>query len=232
MVDRYSLTASAGNVAKRFSVEVPEFYKPRYNIAASQLLPVITSSGPQGLSWFYWGRPPQFAHNKNLAERIINLPTESLREKPTLKKTLLRHRCIIPADGWYGWKRIGKRTLIPHRFTLTDQEVFSFAGLSEEFEDENGVAVHTFTILTIAANELVATATERMPVILTREQENLWLSNSTPESELINILTSYPAQKTTVYTVSPGISNPLNDYPSIILPAPAADQHGNLTLFD
>lgn len=232
MVDRYSLTASADTVAKRFSIEVPEFYKPRYNIAASQLLPVITNSGPQGFSWFYWGRPPQFAHNKNLAERIINLPTESLREKTTLKKTLLRHRCIIPADGWYGWKRIGKKTLIPHRFTLMDQEVFSFAGLSEEFEDENGTAIHTFTVLTIAANEVVATATERMPVILTREQESLWLSNNTSESELINVLTSYPSSKTTVYTVSPGISNPLNDYPSIILPAPSADQHGNLTLFD
>lgn len=232
MVDRYSLTASAESVAKRFAVEVPEFYKPRYNISPSQLLPVITNSGPQGISWFYWGRPPQFAHNKNLAERIINVHTESLREKPALKKTLLRHRCIIPADGWYGWKQIGKRTLIPHRFTLTDQEVFSFAGLSEEFEDENGATVHTFTILTISANELVSTATARMPVILTRDQESLWLSANKTETELINILTSYPAQKTNVYTVSAGISNPLNDYPSIIIPAPATDQHGNLTLFD
>jgi putative SOS response-associated peptidase YedK len=232
MVDRYSLTASAGSVAKRFSIEVPEFYKSRYNISPSQLLPVITNSGPQGLSWFYWGRPPQFAHNKNLAERIINLPVETLREKPTLKKTLLRHRCIIPADGWYAWKRIGKKTLIPHRFTLTDQEVFSFAGISEEFEDETGNIVHTFTLLTVLANELVATASERMPVILTTEQEAIWLSNKAPESELINVLTNYPTSKTTVYTVSPGISNPQNDYPSIILPAPAADQHGNLTLFD
>lgn len=232
MVDRYSLTASASIVTKRFLVEVPEFYKSRYNISPSQLLPVITNSGPQGLSWFYWGRPPQFARNKNLAERIVNLPIETLREKPTLKKTLLKHRCIIPADGWYGWKRIGKRTLIPHRFTLTDQDVFSFAGLSEEFEDENGTAVHTFTVLTIAANELVSTAAERMPVIFTKAQESIWLSNSTPEAELISVLGSYPTSKTNVYTVSPGISNPKNDYPSIVLPAPPADQHGNLTLFD
>lgn len=232
MVDRYSLTASAGSIAKRFSVGVPEFYKQRYNISPAQLLPVITNSGPQGLSWFYWGRPPQFAHNKNLAERIINLPIETLREKPTLKKTLLKHRCIIPADGWYGWKRIGKRTLIPHRFTLTDQDVFSFAGLSEEFEDENGNSVHTFMLLTTGANELVSTAAERMPVIFTEAQESIWLSNNAPEAELINILVSYPSSKTTGYTVSPGISNPQNDYPSIILPAPPADQYGNLTLFD
>jgi len=232
MVDRYSLTASARMVAERFSVEVPEFYKPHYNISPSQLLPVITSSGRQGLSWFYWGRPPEFARNKNLAERIINLPVETLREKSTLKKTLLKHRCIIPADGLYGWKRIGKKTLIPHRFTLTDQAVFSFAGLSEEFEDESGTMVHTFTLITTLANELVSTAAERMPVIFDKAQENIWLSNTTPETELINVLVSYPSSKMSVYTVSPGISNPKNDYPSIILPAPAADQHGNLTLFD
>src|SRR5687767_2001843 len=105
MVDRYSLTASADSVAKRFSIEVTEPYKSRYNICPSQLLPVITNTGPQGFSWFYWGRPPQFAHNKNLAERIINLHTEALLEKPTLKKTVLKYRCIIPADGWYAWKK-------------------------------------------------------------------------------------------------------------------------------
>jgi putative SOS response-associated peptidase YedK len=232
MIDRYSLTASATTLAERFSVEIPEFYKPRYNAAPSQLLPVITSSGRQGLSWFYWGRPPQFAHNKNLGEKIINLPVETLREKPVLKKTLIQHRCIIPSDGFYGWKKIGKKTLIPHRFLVTDQKLFSFAGLWEEFEDEDGTALHTFTLITTSANELVFSATERMPVIFNKEQEEIWLSAKTPERELLQALGSYPASKMSVYTISPGISNTRNDFPSIILPAPASDQHGNLTLFD
>jgi putative SOS response-associated peptidase YedK len=232
MVDRYSLTASASVVAERFSVEVPEFYKPRYNAAPAQLLPVITSSGRQGISWFYWGRPPQFARNKNLGERIINLPVETLREKPVLKKALIRHRCIIPADGLYGWKKIGKRTSIPHRFTVTDQEVFSFAGLWEEFEDESETIQHTFTMITVPSSELVAPASERMPVILDKLREEIWLSENISEADLFLVLSSYPSSKMSVYTVSPQISNPENDYPSIILPAPASDQHGNLTLFD
>ncbi len=232
MIDRYSLTASAHMVAERFSVEMPEFYKPRYNAAPSQLLPVITNSGRQGLSWFYWGRPPQFARNKNLGEKIINLPIETLREKPILKKALIQHRCIIPSDGFYGWKKIGKKTLIAHRFTVADQEVFSFAGLWEEFEDEGGTVQHTFTLITTSANELVSSATDRMPIILDQEQEEIWLTGKAPEAELLNTLISYPASKMSVYTVSPGISNTQNDYPSIILPAPPADQHGNLTLFD
>ncbi|HEU5289939.1 MAG TPA: SOS response-associated peptidase [Cyclobacteriaceae bacterium] len=232
MFDRYSLTASANHVAGRFSVEVTEHYKPRYNAAPAQLLPVITSSGRQGLSWFYWGRPPQFARNKNLGEKIINLSLETLQEKPILKKALIRHRCIIPADGLYGWKKLGKKTAIPHRFTVTDQEIFSFAGLWEEFEDEDGTSLHTFTIITVLSNELMSAATERMPVIFNKEQEDRWLSNELSESALIKMLASYPASKMSVYTISPDISNPKNDYPSIILPTPAADQHGNLTLFD
>lgn len=232
MFDRYSLTASSKNVAERFSVEVPEFYKPRYNAAPSQLLPVITSSGRQGLSWFYWGRPPQFARNKNLGEKIINLAVETLQEKPILKKALIRHRCIIPADGLYGWKKIGKKTAIPHRFTVSDQEVFSFAGLWEEFEDEDGTSLHTFTIITTTSNDLMSATTERMPVIFNKAQEDRWLSNGPSESELISMLVDYPSSKMSVYTISPDISNPKNDYPSIILPTPASDQHGNLTLFD
>lgn len=232
MIDRYSLTASASTVSERFSVEVPEFFKPRFNASPTQLLPVITSSARQGLSWFYWGRPPLFAHNKNLGEKIINLSLETLLEKPMLKKTLIRHRCIIPADGFYGWRRIGKKTAIPSRFLVTDQELSSFAGLWEEFEDENNTMVHTFTIITVLSNELVASTTERMPVIFNKTREEIWLSASTPESELIDLLTSYSPAKMTGYTVSPAIGNPENDYPSIIIPTPAADQYGNLTLFD
>lgn len=232
MFDRYSLTASGTKVAERFSVEVSEVYKPRYNAAPSQLLPVITSSGKQGLSWFYWGRPPQFARNKNLGEKIINLSIETLQEKPVLKKALIQHRCIIPADGLYGWKKVGKKTSIPHRFTVTDQEIFSLAGLWEEFEDEDGTPLHTFTLITTIANELVSATNERMPVIFDKAHEDSWLSDNPSETELINMLVSYPASKMSVYTISPGISDPKNDYPSIILPAPASDQHGNLTLFD
>ena len=232
MFDRYSLTASGTKVAERFSVEVSEVYKPRYNAAPSQLLAVITSSGKQGLSWFYWGRPPQFARNKNLGEKIINLSIETLQEKPVLKKALIQHRCIIPADGLYGWKKVGKKTSIPHRFTVTDQEIFSLAGLWEEFEDEDGTPLHTFTLITTIANELVSATNERMPVIFDKAHEDSWLSDNPSETELINMLVSYPASKMSVYTISPGISDPKNDYPSIILPAPASDQHGNLTLFD
>lgn len=232
MVDRYSLTTPAALLAERFSVEVSDHYKPRYNAAPTQLLPVITSSGSSGISWFYWGRPPHFAKNKNLAEKIINLSAETLLERPVLKKTLMQNRCVIPADGFYVWKKVGKKTAIPHRVTEAGQKLFSFAGLWEEFEDEDGSMVHAFTIITIKSNELVLTLNERMPVIFDKVQEQLWLSMNSSEIELTNILKAYPANKMGIYTVSSLINNPTTDHPSLILPAPASDQHGNLTLFD
>lgn len=231
MVDRYSLTLSATQLAERFSVEAHDHYKPKYNAAPTQLLPVITS-GSSGISWFYWGRPPHFAKNKNLAEKIINLPSETLLDRPVLKKMLLQSRCIIPADGFYVWRKVGKKTAIPYRVTESSHKAFSFAGLWEEFEDEDGSMVHTFIMLTIKSNELILPLNEKMPVILDKQQEAVWLNPSSSEADLINIMKTYPAGKLGIYTVSSLINNPEKDHPSLILPAPASDQHGNLTLFD
>jgi putative SOS response-associated peptidase YedK len=232
MINRYSITANAELVASRFSIEVTNHYQPRYNASPSQLLPVITSSGRQGISWFYWGRPPQFAHNKPLGEKSINQSVETLQEKPTLKKTVLRNRCIIPADGWYAWKKIGKKTQVPHRFVATDQNLFSFAGVWEEFEDEGGEMLHTFMILTLQANETVSTIAERMPVIFNKKMEDVWLDKTASEKELAELLIPYSDSKISAYTVSPRINDPENEHASLILPAPSSDQHGNLTLFD
>lgn len=231
MIERYSLTASAAEVAERFSADVPEFYKPRYNAAPTQLLPVITSADPQGLSLFYWGRPPQFARNKSLSERIVNLRQENIMERPVVKKALMKYRCIIPADGFYAWKKLGKKTAIPYRFTSTEK-LFSFAGLWEEFEDEGGAMVHTFAIITMPANDAVNKIADRMPMILDRRLEAIWLSPVSSESTLLNALIPYPSDKLTLYPVSPRINELNLDVPSLIIPTPPADQHGNLTLFD
>jgi putative SOS response-associated peptidase YedK len=87
MIERYSMHASAQQLATRFQIEEPEAFKPRYNAAPSQLLPVITHDSPQGFSYFYWGAAPQWSKNKTFAERIINIRGEVIKDKPVLKKT-------------------------------------------------------------------------------------------------------------------------------------------------
>jgi putative SOS response-associated peptidase YedK len=231
MIERYSITAPASALRERFNADIPEFYQPRYNASPTQLLPVITGSSPHGLSLFYWGRPPKAAGNKPLSDRIVNLKLENLLGKPLLQKALFKNRCIVPADGIYCWKKIGKKSIVPYRF-ITHQPLFSMAGFWEEFEDEEGTMVHTFTLITTAANELVATVTDRMPVILTAESEKIWLSREANEIVLLSQLLTYPAASMTSYTVSPKVLDNRVDVPSLIAPTPPADQHGNLRLFD
>jgi len=232
MLDRYSITATAKKLAERFSVDVPEGYSPRYNAAPSQLLPVITTDSPGGVSFFYWGIAPGWAKNKSISERIINQRADQLPERPSVLKTLKKRRCVVPADGFYGWKKVSKRSTIPYRFTLASKSIFSFPALWEEYDDEEGNFFHTFTIITLPANQLVAPTSETMPAILDEAAEKNWLDKNTSESDLLKLLSPLSHEALHNYTISPQIYLLSNDRPSLILPAPPSDQFGNLTLFD
>ena len=122
MIERYSITASPTKIKQRFNTDVLETYAPNFNSAPTHLLPVITSASPQGISTFYWGTSPEWAKNKTLSEKIINIRTESILEKPMLKKDMMKNRCLVPADGFYAWKKVGKKTSIPYRMVANDQE--------------------------------------------------------------------------------------------------------------
>jgi len=232
MIERYSLTASADQIKERFQAEALDAIDPRYNAAPTQLLPVITQSSPHGVSTFYWGTSPEWAKNKTPGEKIINLRAETILEKPAIKRSMMKNRCLVPADSFYAWKKVGKKTAIPYRFTTLDQELFSFAGIWEEFEDTEGHEFHTFTIITTPANEMVATVQDRMPALLTATQEKIWLDPQSTEADLLAVLMPYPADKTNYYPVSPRINDMHINLPSLILPTPPSDQFGNLTLFD
>jgi putative SOS response-associated peptidase YedK len=233
MCSRYSITAASDQLSSRFQVDLPPaFYKPNYNAAPSQLLPVITSDSPQGVSLFYWGLPPERAQNKSISERIINLRIEILQEKAIYKRAMKTHRCLIPADGYYTWKQLGKKTTIPYRVMRKDKALFAFAGIWEEYESEAGENQHTFSIITVPANNMLSGISERMPAILNTDEERVWLNNQATEAELLSILKSYPEDSLEFYTVSPRVNSIQNNDSTLTRPAPAADQHGNLTLFN
>ena len=232
MIDRYSIAAPKAKIHERFHSDVLDNYAPNYNASPTQLLPVIMHSSPQGVSTFYWGNLPKWSKNKGLAEKIINIHAESILEKSMLKRRMMKNRCLIPADGFYAWKKLGKKTTVPYRFVLNDTDLFSFAGIWEEFEDDDGREQHTFSIITTAANDLVASVQERMPAILTQSTEKIWMDSESSESTLMNLLLPYPAEKMSYYPVSPRILDSNINVPSLIIPTPPADQFGNLTLFD
>ncbi len=206
-------------------------FKPRYNIAPTQLVPVITSESPKGFSFFYWGITPDFGQNKPVSQKLINAKAETIHEKISFKSSFQKRRCLIPADGFFEWKKLGKKTKIPYRFTLRNEETFSFAGIWEEYETVSGESQHTFLILTTKPNELVEEVHDRMPVILSREQEKKWLDSYTSETELQSMLQPFPVELMVSYTVSPLVNSVQNDSPGILRRTSPMDQFGNYTLF-
>ncbi len=231
MIDRYTLTALPEQLTKRFDVENTEPHRPQYNAGPGRLLSVILQHSPQGVSYFYWGAPPAQGKNKSLAEKIINLRAESIADKPVFQKKLRHYRCLIPADSFFVWKQIGKKTSTPYRVLLPDQSLFSIAGIWEEYQQDDGEHVHTFTMITTPAGDDLRVVAERMPAVLTLEKERLWMEKEADQSQLLSLLQPAP-MSWEYYTVSPRIASPEINEASLIRPAPAANQFGNLTLFD
>jgi putative SOS response-associated peptidase YedK len=229
MIERYSITADPKNLAARFSIEVPEFYKPRFNAAPAQLLPVILLES-RGLSFFYWGESPQWAKNKAFSEKWINVRAEQIADKPVLQKALRKNRCLIPADGFYAWKKSGKKTQIPYRFILSSKEIFSIPGLWEEYDGENGDAFHTFTLITKEAKD--NNITDRIPVLFDTAKEKIWMNTQSTIEELTALLSRSEPEHLEHFSIEPRINQLAIDDKSLIIPAPPADQFGNLTLFD
>lgn len=232
MCGRYTIIAKAEEVEKRFNVEVPSDYHPRYNAAPTQVLPVITNESPAGLSFFHWGLIPQWAKNKNISTKLFNARVETLQEKASFKNALKSRRCLIPADGYYEWKKTSKKAKIPYRIILKNKSLFAFAGLWEAFEDENQNLAHTFTIVTIDAPPELSKIHERMPVILNPETEHAWLENNRPSDDYLDLLFTLNKAPMDFYSISSRVNAVQHDSPDLIKPAPAADQFGNLSLFD
>jgi len=230
MIERYSLTVSSAELSKRFAMEVPDSYRSRYNAAPAQLLPVILLYS-KGLSFFYWGEAPQWAKDKSISEKWINVRAEQIAEKPVLQKALKKNRCLIPADGFYGWRKIGKKTQVPYRFTLKSKNLFSIPGFWEEYDDENGEVFHTFTLITKESGKTDDAIIERMPVIFDNTKESLWMNPNATSEELITLLSDTRSEKLDFYTVDPRINSTITDDKTLIIPTPPADQFGNLTLF-
>jgi putative SOS response-associated peptidase YedK len=231
MCGRYSLSKSKIELEERFQAEMLPDFHPRYNIAPTQLIPVITSQSPKGFSFFYWGITPEFGQNRPVTQTLINARAETVSEKISFKISFKRRRCLVPADGFYEWKRLGKKTKIPYRFTIEENKLFAFAGIWEEYETVAGEIQHTFLILTTSPNEKVAEIHDRMPVILAQKDEKKWLNSYSSEEELKTILNPYSADLMLSYTVSPLVNSVQNDTPSLIKKTSPVDQHGNYTLF-
>ena len=221
MCGRYSLISDISALQVRFDFDPPITpHTSRYNIAPTQnVLTVRSEDGRNVAEHMRWGLIPSWAKDMSIGNRAINARAETLAEKPMFRTALRRRRCLILADGFYEWIRAGKARQ-PMRILLTTGEPFAFAGLWETWTNPEGETIHSCTIVTTAANDLMRPIHDRMPVILLPEHESAWLNHSIEDSSALNgFLSPYPPGKMESYPVTPFVNSPANDTPDVIIRA-------------
>lgn len=190
--------------------------KPRYNIAPSQFHPVIINdNGKIKIKSFKWGLVPKWAKESKIGYRMINARAETVEEKKSYKTPFKKQRCLIPTDGFYEWKRPDKKTKIPYRFIMKDENIFAMAGLWEVWNKE-AEPLFTFTIITTENNELMKQIHDRMPVILPKPNQEIWLNSESNEAELKELLVPYDSNKMDCYRVSDIVNKWENEVPECI----------------
>lgn len=215
MCGRFQLSVKGKHISERFNVEVfDEKYSPNYNCAPSQKLPVITNFEPEKLNYFKWGLVPFWSKDPSIGFKLINARSESIEEKPAFKTAFSQRRCLIPANGFYEWKKQGKHK-IPFRIFLKTEEIFAIAGIWETWIDAEDKPLSSFSIITTAPNSLMKDIHNRMPVILNKNDEQAWLFEK-DEIHLKKLLQPFDNKKMEAYEVSDKVNFPGNNTAEII----------------
>lgn len=229
MCGRFTRTAETPEIAVQFGVkEVTSDLGPSYNIAPTQDIAVIISEGEKRLVQVRWGLIPAWADDPKIGNRLINARAETLVEKPSFKNAFRKRRCLIVADGFYEWQKSGA-TKKPIYIRLKSGRAFGFAGLYETWISPDGEEVTTCTIITTEPNELMKPIHNRMPVIVPKDKEDIWLHPDSYEEELTELLKPYPADLMEAYEVSRMVNSPSNNSPECLDPVASGDQESGET---
>ena len=211
MCGRFTLRSRDRIKLERSSaLDIP--FEARYNIAPSQAVFAIADfgRGPE-LTSFVWGLIPSWSSD---GKGFINARCETLETKPSFSESFQQRRCLIPADGFFEWRRLG-RSKQPFYLQLKDESPFAFAGIWDQWNNGEQL-VTSCAIITTAANELVGPLHDRMPAILQTESCDLWLSPKTEPTLLKKLLMPFPAQKMKSHPVSSAVNYPENDNSDLV----------------
>jgi putative SOS response-associated peptidase YedK len=219
MCGRFALHHSAQQLAGHFAVEQLAIdFQPRYNVAPTQAVAVVVQQEQRALDAFRWGLVPFWAKDAKIGSRMINARSETIAEKPAFRNAFKRRRCLIPASGYYEWKKEGNRK-VPHYLYLEGGRPLALAGLWEEWNSPEGETLRTCAIVTTQANDFAAAIHHRMPVILEGEGQEAWLDPSRENAaELTALLQPYSGDDLAAHPVSTRVNPPTFDDPACIEP--------------
>lgn len=230
MCGRFTLSASASEVAQQFDLPAEPILVPRYNIAPTQPVGIVRAQSARAASaaisrdWALtlWGLIPSWAKDPGIANSLINARAETVTEKPAFRAAFKRRRCLVPTTGFYEWQRQEKRKQ-PYYITVGEGSLFAIAGLWETWHGPDGSEIETCTLLTTEANAMMEPLHTRMPVIIAPEDYADWLgtgADASPQAldQLRHLLRPYPAKEMAAIPVSSYVSNARNEGAECIEP--------------
>jgi putative SOS response-associated peptidase YedK len=223
MCGRYRRTTQEEELARRYNIPIPKQtdLPISWNIAPGQNVLVIRYNREtklRSLSALRWGLVPSWARDEKIGYKTINARSETVDRAPSFRSAFQKRRCLIPADGFYEWRRTGGPKL-PYSVEMKDNQPFVFAGLWEGWKPPGcDDWLITCTIITTESNELVAQLHNRMPAILLEEYHAAWLGES-DAADLKDLLRPFPASKMKFLEISPRVNRPENNDPDIVRPA-------------
>jgi putative SOS response-associated peptidase YedK len=216
------------DLAKAFQLSEEPDLEPRYNIAPTQLVAIVRNEQDPArgeLKLVKWGLVPFWAKDTKFAARLINARAESAPKKPAFRSAFKSRRCLIPADGFYEWKKTGNKKT-PYFIGRADGRPLAFAGLWEHWKSPEGEIVETCTILTVDANDALRSLHDRMPAILDPDDYDKWLDPGATADELKSLLRSFPGGEMVVRQASERCNKATYDAPDCI------ESEGGLGLFE
>lgn len=227
MCGRFAQPRSAEELARIFHARpAADLAGERFNVAPTdEVAAVVEHHGERVVDAFRWGLVPFYAKTAKDGARLINARAETVETSPAFRTAFARHRCIIPADAFYEWRRerdpATGRTIRSEPFAVrrSDGEPLALAGLWSSWRDPDTAArLYTCTILTTDPNELVARIHNRMPVVLAPTDWDAWLAEGTSPEQLRGLMRPAPAEPLDAYAVSPAVNNVRNEGPELLAP--------------
>lgn len=216
MCGRFSQILGKDIILKKYNLVSGNEPLISHNISPRMNVGLITQESPKFLSKMNWGLVPWWSKSRKFNYDYINVRSDKLFSVKTTQKLIMSQRCIIPASGFYEWKKVGNRK-IPFYFKPKDGDFFSFAGIYSVWDVEDE-PLYTFAIITTDPNEIVSKIHDRMPAILDVDKEQLWLDNSLNKDNISALLKPFQSRFVDVFEVSTKVNSTHNDSPDLITP--------------
>jgi len=217
---RFALFASPELVAEYFALGEPPTFAPHYNVTPGQDIAAVRvdRDGVRRLRALRWGLVPFWAKDPSIGRRLINARLDSLADKPAFREALTRRRCLIPASGFYEWgvDAAGKKQ--PFFIRPRAEPLLAIAGLWERWRTPAGEPLETCVIVTTDANALLAPIHDRMPVVLSRAAQEVWLDPSSEVAAITELAAQGPELE--AQAVGTAVNDPRNDDERVLAPAP------------